>query len=61
MHLEQYRHATYNPVEYYEEALRRDPIDVRNNNALGLWYIRKGRFHKSRTISAYCREDPTKT
>lgn len=43
-HLEQYRHATYNPVDYYEEALRRDPIDVRCNNALGLWYIRKGRF-----------------
>ena len=47
LHLEQYRHATYNPVDYYEEALRRDPIDVRSNNALGLWYIRKGRFHKS--------------
>lgn len=43
-HLEQYRHATYNPVDYYEEALRRDPLDVRNNNALGLWYIRKCRF-----------------
>lgn len=47
LHLEQYRHATYNPVDYYEEALRRDPIDVRNNNALGLWYIRKGRFKKA--------------
>ena len=47
LHLEQYRHATYNPVDYYEEALRRDPIDVRNNNALGLWYIRKGRFQKA--------------
>ena len=47
LHLEQYRHATYNPVEYYEEALRRDPIDVRNNNALGLWYIRRGRFDKA--------------
>ena len=46
LHLEQYRHATYNPVDYYEEALRRDPIDVRSNNALGLWYIRKGRFRK---------------
>lgn len=43
-HLEQYRHATYNPVDYYEEALRRDPLDIRCNNALGLWYIRKGRF-----------------
>lgn len=47
LHLEQYRHATYNPVDYYEEALRRDPIDVRNNNALGLWYIRKGRFQRA--------------
>ena len=44
MHLEQYRHATWNPVDYYEEALRRDPKDVRCLNALGRWYIRKGRF-----------------
>lgn len=43
-HLEQYRHATFNPVDYYEEGLRRDPDDVRCNNALGLWYIRKCRF-----------------
>lgn len=49
LHLEQYRHATYNPVAYYEEALRRDPTDVRNNNALGLWYLRKGRFQKAET------------
>ncbi|MCQ2254414.1 MAG: DUF5107 domain-containing protein [Bacteroidaceae bacterium] len=47
LHLEQYRHATYSPVDYYEEALRRDPIDVRCNNALGLWYIRKGQFKKA--------------
>ncbi|MBD5225210.1 MAG: DUF5107 domain-containing protein [Bacteroidales bacterium] len=44
LHLEQYRHATYSPVDYYKEGLRRDPDDVRCNNALGLWYIRKGRF-----------------
>lgn len=44
LHLEQYRHATFSPVDYYEEGLRRDPDDVRCNNALGLWYIRKGRF-----------------
>lgn len=43
-HLEQYRHATWSPVDYYEEALRRDPDDIRCLNALGLWYIRKGRF-----------------
>ena len=47
LHLEQYRHATYNPVDYYEEALRRDPMDYRCNNALGLWYLRKCRFDKA--------------
>jgi tetratricopeptide (TPR) repeat protein len=45
-HLEQYRHATYSPVLYYEEALDRDPKDIRCNNALGLWYLRKGQFEK---------------
>jgi tetratricopeptide (TPR) repeat protein len=46
-HLEQYRHATYSPVPYYEEALRRDENDIRNNNALGAWYLRRGQFAKS--------------
>jgi len=46
-HLEQYRHATYSPVPYYEEALRRDPQDARNNNALGGWYLRRGQFARS--------------
>ena len=44
MHLEQYRHATWMATDYYEEALRRDPNDIRCLNALGVWYIRKGRF-----------------
>ena len=47
MHLEQYRHATWSPLDYYEEALRRDPNDIRCLNAMGLWYIRKGRFAKA--------------
>lgn len=44
LHLEQYRHATYAATDYYKEALSREPGDVRNNNALGLWLIRKGQF-----------------
>lgn len=47
LHLEQYRHATWSALDYYEEALRRDPMDVRCNNAVGLWYIRRGRFDKA--------------
>lgn len=44
LHLEQYRHATYDPADYYEEGLRRDPGDVRCNNAMGLLCLRQGRF-----------------
>src|SRR5690606_27341723 len=63
LHLEQYRHATYNPVDYYEEAIRRDPKDARNNNALGKWYLRRGCFEKSepyfrRAIDTYTERNP---
>jgi tetratricopeptide (TPR) repeat protein len=44
LHLEQYRHATYRPEAYYEEALRRDPGDSRCHNALGLLCYRQGTF-----------------
>lgn len=47
LHLEQYRHATFNPIDYYEEGLRRSPGDVRCNNAMGLLYLRRGQFEKS--------------
>ncbi len=46
-HIEQYRHATYDPTDYYREALRRDPSDIRGNNALGLWLLRRGKFAES--------------
>lgn len=44
LHLEQYRHATYNPMDYYEEALRREQGDIRCNNAMGLLLLRNGKF-----------------
>lgn len=47
LHLEQYRHATYDPRPYYEEALSRDSGDSRCNNALGLWHLRRGQFKKA--------------
>lgn len=49
LHLEQYRHATYDPRDYYLEALKRDPQDSRCNNAMGLWYLRRGQFAKAET------------
>ncbi|MEO8111598.1 MAG: DUF5107 domain-containing protein [Ginsengibacter sp.] len=47
IHLEQYRHATYNPIDYYEEGLKRSPGDIRCNNALGLLLMRRGQFEKA--------------
>lgn len=47
LHLEQYRHATYQPTDYYREALRRDPEDIRNNTALGLWLMRRAQFQEA--------------
>lgn len=49
LHLEQYRHATYRPEPYYEEALRRDPLDSRCHNALGLLLYRRGKFAEAET------------
>ncbi|MBW8326372.1 MAG: DUF5107 domain-containing protein [Prolixibacteraceae bacterium] len=49
LHLEQYRHATYDPRDYYLEALCRDPKDSRCNNAMGLWLLRRGQFAKAET------------
>jgi tetratricopeptide (TPR) repeat protein len=42
LHLEQYRHATQYPEPYWDEALRRDPMDSRCNSALGLLKLRRG-------------------
>jgi tetratricopeptide (TPR) repeat protein len=44
LHLEQYRHATRCPTIYWREALRRDPLNSRCNNAMGLWHLRRGEF-----------------
>ncbi len=43
-HIEQYRHATYLPDPYYIEALKRDPGDIRVNNAYGTLLMRRGHF-----------------
>lgn len=46
-HLEQYRHATYEPADYYLEGLRRDAGDIRLNNGYGLLLYRRGLIKES--------------
>lgn len=47
LHLEQYRHATYEPELYYLEGLKRDPHDIRINVAYGTLLLRRGLFRES--------------
>lgn len=42
LHLEQYRHATFEPEAYYLEGLKRDPGDIRINVAYGTLLLRRG-------------------
>jgi tetratricopeptide (TPR) repeat protein len=50
LHLEQYRHATREPEDYYREALRREPTDLRCCNALGRLLLRRGRFAEAEPL-----------
>lgn len=47
-HIEQYRHATLDAETYYVEGLRRDPSDIRLNNAYGLFLFKKGLLEESK-------------
>ncbi len=63
LHLDQYRHPTIDPEPYWEEALVRDPTDVRCNNALGLSCLRRGKYteaeaHFQAAIDKLTRRNP---
>jgi tetratricopeptide (TPR) repeat protein len=47
MRLEQFYNPAVNPMIYYEEALRRDPNDLRVNTAVGILMLRKGMFEEA--------------
>jgi tetratricopeptide (TPR) repeat protein len=47
VHLEQYRHATYNAEDYYLEGLKRDAQDTRLNTGYGRLLLQKGLFQES--------------
>ncbi len=46
-HLEQYRHATFEPEAYYLEGLKRDKNDSRINVAYGTLLLRRGLYSAS--------------
>ena len=44
LRLEQFHSPALEPDPYYEEALKRDATDARANTALGILYVKRGRF-----------------
>ena len=63
LHLEQYRHATFEPEHYYLEGLQRDPGDIRLNIAYGTLLLRRGLFRESeehvrKAITTLTRHNP---
>lgn len=62
-HLEQYRHATYEPADYYLEGLRREPEDARLNQAYGSLLFGRGKIRESeayfrRAVKRLTRSNP---
>ncbi len=47
LHLEQYRHATYDPIDYYLEGLSRDNTDIRLNTGYGKILYKNGLFEEA--------------
>lgn len=45
--IEQFYNPRMNPMDYYEEALQRDPGDIRTNIAVGTMMLKNGDFHKA--------------
>ncbi|MFB2599534.1 DUF5107 domain-containing protein [Herbiconiux sp. P17] len=50
VHLVQYRHPTRSPEPYFEEVLRRDPLDSRASVALGAAHYRRGEYDTARAL-----------
>jgi len=43
----QFHNAHVEPVDYFEEVLRRDPLDTRANTQMGIWYRKRGDYDKA--------------
>ncbi|MCD7936488.1 MAG: DUF5107 domain-containing protein [Tannerellaceae bacterium] len=47
LRIQQFHNARLNAMDFYEEALRRDPGDARVNTVTGIQYARTGEFEKA--------------
>ncbi len=47
LRLDQFHSAALEPYPFYEEALKRDPLDSRVNTELGILYLKRGMFNQA--------------
>jgi tetratricopeptide (TPR) repeat protein len=47
LRVEQIHNPTVDPLQYYMEAIKRDPGDSRSNIALGIDYVKRGRYDEA--------------
>lgn len=45
--IDQFHDPNLDPDPYWQEALRRDPLDVRVNTAMGILYLKKARYEEA--------------
>jgi len=50
LRIEQFHNPALDPDPYWQEALRRDPGDVRVNTALGINYLKRARFEEAESL-----------
>ena len=50
--IELFYNPRYNPMDYYKEALKRDPDDIRTNTAVGNRYLKNGDYTSARKYFA---------
>jgi tetratricopeptide (TPR) repeat protein len=50
--IELFYNPRYNPIDYYSEALKRDPKDIRSNTAMGNYYLKNGDYTTARKYFA---------
>lgn len=47
LRIKQFHNARISPLDYFEEALKRDPLDTRSNTQMGIIYKERGEFTKA--------------
>jgi len=58
--IEQFHNARIDPMDYYKEALKRDPGDIRSNTAMGNIYLKRGDYINARKYFSKAIERLTK-